>query len=63
MLPDLFHLILPIIEYIKQDDSSDIVFFLNGKERTICKTNKISLNNLIKYLAFIGGLWVLGNNL
>ena len=63
MLPDLFHLVLPIIEYMKQDDSSAIVFFVNGKEKTICKTKKISLNNVIKYFAFIGGLWVLGNNL
>ena len=63
MLPDLLHVILPIIEYKKNDESSPMVFFLNGKENNSWKKNKITPNNLMKYIALIGALWVVGNNL
>ena len=63
MLPDLLHVILPIIEYKKNYESSAMVFFLNGKENTNWKKNKMTPNNLMKYIALIGGLWVIGNNL
>ena len=63
MVPDLLHLTLPIIEYMKNDDTGTMVIFSNGKENTISKRNKIPFDVLIKYCAFVGFLWLIGNNL
>ena len=63
MVPDLLHLTLPIIEYMKNDDTGTMVIFSHGKENTISKKNEFQFNVLIKYCAFVGSLWLIGNNL
>ena len=63
MVPDLLHLTLPIIEYMKNDDTGTMVIYSNGKESTISKNNKIQFDVLIKYCVFVCFLWLIGNNL
>ena len=63
MIPDLLHVALPIIEYVKGNESGSIASCLDGKENTVSIKNRLPLFVVIKYCVFICFLYFIGNNL
>ena len=59
MLPDLLHVVLPIIEYQKNNTDS-MLFFVSEKKIT---NDKIRSRDIVKFFVIVLCLWFVGSNI